>query len=202
MTKQKLIFLSFFLLIPFFQLKASESIIESQKKLCKAPPVFFEEKACSSENFFKTEVSPKIENINKIFQKNLDEAFYDNQANHEFSVQETIKNFRIYHYCFEDLCDRVFKNCASNNSNARTLEEFKWCKNKQEKLELLQKRKIHFIVTNNIERKHRSLFEEKINALGSRFNQFIHPKMKEINSTLDKAKGSIGKFLILYPKGS
>lgn len=200
MKKQSLILASFLLIMPFFHSNAKNGVMESQKKICTEPPIIFEEEACSKKDFFKTNVSPKIETINKMFQENLNEVYHDNQAHHKFIVQKTINNFRIYHYCFEDLCDAVYKNCASKNSNTRTFDESEWCKNRQTKLELLQKRKIHFILTDNEERKNRSLLEEKINALCSRFNEFIHPKMKEINSALDKAIGSIGEFLILNPK--
>ncbi|MCK5461312.1 hypothetical protein KAI58_05000 [Candidatus Gracilibacteria bacterium] len=185
-----------FLVFSLFFLFTGDNV-NAKIVVCPQEAPIFSVKDCNETNFFIEMAVPEITKINKSFQESLDTLFHDNIAFPDFMVKESIKEFRIYHKCFNDLCNNVYKFCGKNNSNKNPFNQFDWCKDRQNKLEALQKEKIHFIALNNIERKHRSLLEEKFNALGMRFNKFIHAQMTHIVAVLDKLT-TISK-LIMYP---
>ncbi len=182
----------------FFALSLIPPIILAEPLICPTLPKF-EPATCENQYFFEKQGVPYIEKLNEVFDEKIDMIYRDNIANPTYAVQEAVQYFRTYNSCFKDICQQVIIDCSAHNQNGIPYQEFKWCTQKQRQFFELQQTKVDYVLTLNTGRKYRSLFEEKVGAIGYRFHTYIHNKHMSNTLTYLQKATTMSKWLTPNP---
>jgi len=132
-----------------------------------------------------------MQEINQEFQDRLDPLWLDNGGHAHSSVSEAINIYRTYNYCLQQLCDTIRTDCGSGFANSTDENNYNQCDGRRQDLLKLAQSQIKSSLTGNFNRKQRSLWIEKLNAIGLRFDQFLHPRIRQVNRELASAADSI-----------
>lgn len=178
--------------------------IQAAPMECPELPNFDQETQCQNAGFFEKDGPALIREINDKFDIQLEEIFRDNIAHPTYSVEMIVEDLRTYNTCFSNLCNQISVSrnkggCGGGNTNRIIPTQTNWCRNKQEQFLELQKAKTEYFLNQNVSRKYRSLYEEKLARVGHRFYEYIHKtSMQRTIESLQFAKIMI-QWLIKYP---
>ena len=161
----------------------------------------FNDAMCQDKDFFELEGPNEIKKINEeILAIPLQEVYHDNSADPKFAVEKISADLRVYADCFYKLCDQIADDCSKARStvaNSNIPDQTEWCEARRDKFIELQQAKIKYLLSHNTARKHRSLYEEKIARMGFRFEEFLHPSIKNQLRLLQKIGARISELLPL-----
>ena len=151
---------------------------------------------CADSNYFENQIAPIFfPELSAEFEIHLKDILFDNQIHPQNFVPILSTNLKTYNNCLQDICNSI-QNCNGKGiSNNVPLNQYKWCKDKTNKLFQLHKTKLEYTALNNSYRKTRSIFEEKVNRVGYLFSLYIHQGMKANLILLHKTKNKINNLI-------
>lgn len=140
---------------------------------------------------FVTAGRQKMQEINSVFLEKIDPLWVDNGAHGNTLVKESINIYRTYNYCLSTLCRTIRNDCGAGFADGNQARNFNLCNNHREDLLVLAQAQIKSALLGNIDRKQRSLWLEKLSAISLRFDQYLHPRLRQTNRELAGASGQI-----------
>lgn len=154
---------------------------------------------CNTPKFLEVYAPKYLKQEMNRFNLILNDLHHDNASPPDKVVDKIMYDFREHKSCLEKICADSFDVCAQSSFGSTTTNQRSWCFGKVNQVLDLQRAKMDYIATGNQARKERSLMEEKLNAMGERFGQFIHERFINILNQAERLEAKIN-YLILSPK--
>lgn len=134
----------------------------------------------SRDLFFK-EGTLKMQEINDTFQAQIEPLWLDNGAHANALVNSATEIYRTYEHCLSRLCDKILADCSANAENEFGRRNANHCEARRQDLLPLAQAQIKSTIVSNIDRKQRSLWVEKLKAISFRFDQYLYPRLRQMN---------------------
>jgi uncharacterized Zn ribbon protein len=154
---------------------------------------------CHSEEtrFAEILLPPALEQEIEKFQKEVLRPIYtDNQSNSDFLVRKSIKSLRAYRQCLIQTCTQIFQQCGRQQDSSQILEQSAGrCLSIINRLSLVQDLKIKSALTQNINRKQRSLMKQKISGVLRRSLLVFHPTITDLTAAIERFTGRVTNFI-------